>query len=227
MLLGKHVLEISFDDSNEPWQVNNEQSYVQGDGVSCGPIACLKVIDIYGFLLVGSIETIGESARGYRHLVMDYYNECVSRYNDVLKVQIHTQKFQQRKQPNSGKDDVDCKVLAEENHLPDKTPSDNANQVSLNVVHGTGLNYAPKCDNFCFTRKTVCDHIMNNAPINNLGDYVVFPSNCFHQGYFNSDSDMVYVTGQLFARPSIAPILCNQLLTRSHTKDLNFIQSNQ
>ncbi len=31
----------------------------------------------------------------------------------------------------------------------------------------------------------------------------VFPSKCFHQGYFNSDSDMVYVTAQLFARPTI------------------------
>jgi hypothetical protein len=62
----------------------------------------------------------------------------------------------------------------------------------LNVVHETGLNFAPKCNNFCFTRKTVCDHIKNNVPINNLGDYVVFPSNCFHQGYYNSDSDMVY-----------------------------------
>jgi hypothetical protein len=209
------VLDISFDDSKEPWQVKNEQSYVQGDGVSCGPIACLKVMEIYGFLPLGSIETIGESAHGYRHAVMDYYNECVSRYDDVLKVPIRIQTFQQGKQPNnSNKDDVDCKVLAEENRLPDETPSDNANQVSLNVVHGAGLNFAPKCDNFCFTRKTVCDHIKNNVLINNLGDYVVFPSKCFHQGYFNSDSDMVYVTCQLFARPSIAPVLCHQLLTR-------------
>ncbi len=71
------TLEISFDDLNEPWHVKNERSYVQGDGVSCGPIACLKVMDmeIYGFIPEGSIEMI----RGYRHVVMDYYNECVSR----------------------------------------------------------------------------------------------------------------------------------------------------
>ena len=36
------VLEISFDVSKEqPWHVQNKRSYVQGDGVSCGPIACL------------------------------------------------------------------------------------------------------------------------------------------------------------------------------------------
>jgi hypothetical protein len=38
---------------------------------------------------------------------------------------------------------------------------------------------------------------------------------------------MIYITAQLFARPtiSIAPVLCDQL-TRSHTKDLDFIESN-
>jgi hypothetical protein len=47
------------------------------------------------------------------------------------------------------------------------------------VINLGALNFAPKCDNVCFTRKAVCDHIKNNVPINNLGDYVVFPSNCF------------------------------------------------
>jgi hypothetical protein len=94
----------------------------------------------------------------------------------------------------------------------------------MEPVEGTGLNFAPKCNNFCFTRKAVCDHIKNNVPINNLGDYVIFLSNCFHQGYFNSDSDMVYVTAQCLARPTIS-IACDQL-TRSHTKQLDFIQNN-
>jgi hypothetical protein len=144
-------------------------------------------MEIYGFLPEGSIETI----RGYWHVVMDYYNEYVCRYNDVLKVEIYTKKFLHGKLPKSGENDVDC-MVADNRPPEDKSPSDNANQISLNVVHETGLNFAPKCNNFCFTRKTVCDHIKNNVPINNLGDYVVFPSNCFHQGYYNSDSDMVY-----------------------------------
>jgi hypothetical protein len=55
---------------------------------------------------VGSIEKIGESARVYRHVVMDFYNECVSRYNDVLKVEIRTKKFLHGKQPQSGEDPI-------------------------------------------------------------------------------------------------------------------------
>ena len=107
--------------------------------------------------------------------------------------------------------------------LPDE-PSHKANQLSLNAFNGTELNFAPKCGHFCFTRKTVCDHIKNNVHLNNVGDYVIFPSKCFHQGYFNSELDMIYVTAQLFARPTIS-IACDQL-TRSHTKDLDLIQSN-
>ncbi len=66
------TLEISFDVlKEEPWLVKNDHSYVQGDGVSCGPITCLKLMKIYGFIEVGSIKTIRESACGYRNVVMD------------------------------------------------------------------------------------------------------------------------------------------------------------
>ena len=65
---------------------------MQGDGVSCGPIACLKLMEIYGLIEVDSIETIGEFARKYWHVVMDYYNDCVSRFDNILKVEVHTKK---------------------------------------------------------------------------------------------------------------------------------------
>ena len=60
---------------------------------------------------MGSIEKIGESARGYRHVVMDYYNECVSRYNDVLKVKSCTKKFLHENQPQSGEDPIEAHTV--------------------------------------------------------------------------------------------------------------------
>jgi hypothetical protein len=90
---------------------SNERLYVQGDGVSCGPIACVQLMEIYGFLLVGSVETIGETVCGYRHVVMDYYNKCVSRYNDVLKVKLCTKKFLHGKQPQSGEDPAKARTV--------------------------------------------------------------------------------------------------------------------
>jgi len=106
------TLEISFDDlKEEPWLVKNEHSYVQGDGDSCGPIACLKFMEIYGFIEGGSIETIGESAHGYCHVVMDYYNDCVIRFDNVLKVEVRTKTFLHGKQPQSGEDPIKARTV--------------------------------------------------------------------------------------------------------------------
>jgi hypothetical protein len=68
-----------------------------------------------------------------------------------------------------------------------------------------GLNFAPLCNSFCFTKKKGCDHKKKNVQINNVGKYVQFPSKWYHQGYFNDVLGKVVVQAQLFARPSIAP----------------------
>jgi len=171
------TLEIRFDDlKEEPWLVKNEHSYVQGDGVSCGPIACLKLLEIYGFIQVGSIETIGESACGYRNVVMDYYNDCVSRFDSVLKVEVRTKTILHGKQPQRGEETLEAQAVDAHEAALLSVPSPTARVSRVTAVEGAGLNFAPKCDNFCFTSRTVCDRIKNNVPINNLGDYVVFVS---------------------------------------------------
>ncbi len=77
---------------------------MQGDGVSCGPIACLKLMEIYGFIEEGSIARIGESSHGYQPLVMDYFNNCVRRYDNDLKVKVRTNQFNTN-QEKAAKDD--------------------------------------------------------------------------------------------------------------------------
>jgi hypothetical protein len=68
-----------------------------------------------------------------------------------------------------------------------------------------GLNFAPLCNNFCFTKKRECDHDKKNVQINNVGKYVQFPSKWYHQECFIYVLGKVVVQAQLFARPSIAP----------------------
>jgi hypothetical protein len=58
-------LEICFEETNTHWLVNSKQAYIQSDGYNCRPIACLKIMEIYGFLKVGSINLNVESAQGY------------------------------------------------------------------------------------------------------------------------------------------------------------------
>ena len=64
-------------------------------------------------------------------------------------------------------------------------------------VEGTGIIFAPKCDNFCFTREAVCDHIKNTVPINNLGDYVAFPSKCVFTKDTSILVNLTWCTSQL------------------------------
>jgi hypothetical protein len=42
---------------------------------------------------------------------MDYYNDCVIRFNDVLKVEIRTKKLRLGKQPQSGDDTIKARTL--------------------------------------------------------------------------------------------------------------------
>jgi hypothetical protein len=47
-------------------------------------------MEIYGFLEVSSIESIGESMTGYQPIVVDYFNQCVIKYNEHTKVELQT-----------------------------------------------------------------------------------------------------------------------------------------
>ena len=70
-------MQLHFEEKT-PWTVRLDKSLQQHDGVNCGPIACLKVLELYGFLKEGSIKSIGESQGGYRDVVVDYYEDCCS-----------------------------------------------------------------------------------------------------------------------------------------------------
>jgi hypothetical protein len=71
------VLELCFDDMYEPWVVAN--------GFNCGPIACLKVMEIYGILPMNSIAEIGHQKYGYHGIVMDYYKRFLLTHDSDLQ----------------------------------------------------------------------------------------------------------------------------------------------
>ncbi len=68
-----------------------------------------------------------------------------------------------------------------------------------------GINFAPLCTPACLGKYSGCVHEQKKVQINTLGQYILFPSKWYHQGYYNDRSGMVFVTAQLFARPSISP----------------------
>jgi hypothetical protein len=110
------TIVLDFDDSS-PWTVRLDISYRQTDGINCGPIACLKLMELYGFLKEGSIDRIGESPGGYRSAVMDYYQNCCILYYDALKAELRTKKSV----TDNPKEDAGAVVTEEKNR--DREPA--------------------------------------------------------------------------------------------------------
>jgi hypothetical protein len=73
---------------------------------------------------------------------------------------------------------------------------------------GNGIMFAPLCkadvDVKCFTssNKKQCEHIVHTVKLDKVGDYVVFPSRCYHRGYNMITSNTINYTAQLFCRLS-------------------------
>jgi len=44
----------------------------------------------------------------------------------------------------------------------------------------------------------VITHVRISIPLDNTGDYVMFPSSMFHRGYYNQTCDMTIITAQFF-----------------------------
>lgn len=69
-----------------------------------------------------------------------------------------------------------------------------------------GLFFRPDCTSYCMTKTNNGDKPCHqnhpnvvHASMNNPGQYVLFPANCFHCGYYNTNVRKIFITAQLFA----------------------------
>jgi hypothetical protein len=71
---------------------------------------------------------------------------------------------------------------------------------------GNGIMLAPMCkhdgNEKCFTSSNdkQCDHNATTIKLDEVGDYVVFPSKFYHRGYYSISSNTTYYTAQLFCK---------------------------
>jgi hypothetical protein len=85
----KQLMEIKFG-SEAPWKMTNQHFTRQRDGHNCGPIACLKVMEVFGYIDKGQVEVIAKSPSGYRNIVMNQFADLVSKYDNVLFVEMRS-----------------------------------------------------------------------------------------------------------------------------------------
>jgi hypothetical protein len=97
---------------------------------------------------------------------------------------------------------------------------------------GNGIMFAPmfKADvnGKCFTssNEKICEHKVNAIELKMVGDFVVFPSRCYHRGYYAIASNMTYYTAQLFCKISDNPEAwqnvtrkVNQIIMQGHVEE--------
>ena len=78
----EEVLMLFFSDETKgPWAVAKDPKLKQLDGINCGPIACMKVMEICGIIPKSTVaEAPKIHQQGYRGIVMEYYNRFMRRY---------------------------------------------------------------------------------------------------------------------------------------------------
>ena len=169
------------------WRLERGQFIHQTDGFNCGPIACLKVMDLYDVIHIPYPQMFYES-HNIRHIVMSQWKDLVV-YSHNSNIPL----FYREKHGMASMQDGST-YESDEN----------------------GINFAPLCTQACLGKDSECVHEQKRVQINSLGQYVLFPSKWYHQGYYNDRSGMVFVTAQLFARPSISPNSSKSLRTNSN-----------
>ncbi len=90
---------------------------------------------------------------------------------------------------------------------------------------GNGITFAPMCrpdgNPKCFTSSNVkqCEHNVTIVKLDQVGDYVVFPSRFMHHGYYVIASNMTYYTLQLFCKITENPEVL-QIVTRKYNNNM-------
>jgi hypothetical protein len=108
------------------------------------------------------------------------------------------------------------------------TNTDGDSQTLLEYGDNNGLLFASMCnpannnDMKCFDtrREKKCDHKIDKVALNELGQYVIFPSRWWHRGFYEIRSEKEYYTAQLFCTAAQDPQswttqLCRQNMNKT------------
>ena len=82
----RQTLNIAFGDE-APWIVSNDVFVRQKDHHNCGPIACLKVMEMFGYIEQGRVDRTVAAVGSYREIVMNKFADLVSKYDHILRVE--------------------------------------------------------------------------------------------------------------------------------------------
>ena len=191
------------------WRLIRGTFIVQSDGFNCGPIACLKVMELFSRLDESSAADCYAKAR-IRYVVCEEWDSMVkiSDEHGSLIVNDTREEYpldQGKADSSSEERGLDDDVLS---HSSNVSAYQSDYEECIGDDDYNGLLFRPDCSSHCMTRQdkgsSPC-HLGHervlHARLTNIGTYVLFPSMCFHCGYYITDKEvtMTFLTAQLFA----------------------------
>ncbi len=194
------------------WRLIRGTFIVQSDGFNCGPIACLKVMQLFSHIDTATAVDCYGKAR-IRKVVFEEWDNMV-RISDKYGSQ--TVKDTRRELPVDSEKDK-AELSRGEPHLDNDASSHlsefSSYQSSFDVEcieedNENGLFFRPDCSSLCMTmqhKNTTSCHLGHkrvlHARVTHVGRYVLFPSMCYHRGYYNTNTEVkkTFLTAQHFA----------------------------
>ncbi len=76
---------IVLDDGQNDWHISAEVFITQYDGHNCGPIACLKILEVFQMMTLRKVREELKT-RSYRQIVMDKYKELIMELQTHLHI---------------------------------------------------------------------------------------------------------------------------------------------
>lgn len=83
----KQVSSYSLDINSCKWRLDRGHFIQQTDGFNCGPIACLKIMELYHQISIDDVQ-LAYSTNSSRRMVIDKWIDMVTTCNDVLRVSV-------------------------------------------------------------------------------------------------------------------------------------------
>jgi hypothetical protein len=150
---------------------------MQEDGCNCVPVACAKIIEIYGWIAPGSLPQNGKTPGGLHSVVMEFFSALLTTYDDDSQVELRPSVG--KKVPVLGTNDesnitsFSASSIATQNEYitndmagnaidEEQVNNQNANDKGLLILNeldmcqqkkyidDNGLNFQPDCTDDCF-----------------------------------------------------------------------------
>ena len=139
---GSMLLRLSFGSVAYEWTMMNDKVVKQADGISCGPLACYHILQIFGY----ELEPTNAALKDYpaiRKTVMEHWNSMMGRNKSVMYVQYHKHRFEKEQQGimMAESDEQQCRKEEETNAVEDTTTVVDTEVVNnIAVIHAEADN---------------------------------------------------------------------------------------